>query len=98
MQLPETVTLVNARAVRDQVVSELNTHPQSGNTPLTVDASGLKKFDSGLLTVLLELQRRAKARGIAVTVRGIAADVRERIQKLADAYGMWPLVQPLLAS
>jgi ABC-type transporter Mla MlaB component len=94
MLLPEVVTLANARAVRDMAISALSVLAKGAK--LAVDASKLRKFDSGLLTVLLELQRGAKLRGVHVFLSGATEEVRERLAKLAQAYGMSDTVTGML--
>ena len=94
MLLPEVVTLANARAVRDVAISALSALAKGA--ALAVDASKLRKFDSGLLTVLLELQRGAKSRGVSVFIQNVSDDVRERLAKLAQAYGMGDTLKGML--
>jgi ABC-type transporter Mla MlaB component len=94
MSLPESVTLANARSVRESAQSALSALARGA--ALVVDASRLRKFDSGLLTVLLELQRGSKARGILVRLSGLSDDLRERLAQLARAYGMAHVLSAML--
>lgn len=85
MQLPESVTLANARRVRDAGVAELQ---RATGTTWVVDAGALASFDSALLSVLIDWQRTAKPRGVTVTLSQAGAEVMARLQRLATAYGL----------
>ena len=56
---------------------------------LTVDGSALQQFDSSALSVLLECQRMARAKGRAFAVRSLPA----KLNALAKLYGVDALLQ-----
>ncbi len=58
--------------------------------PQTVvaDASGLQKFDSSSIAVLLECRREAQLQGKSFSVRGLS----ERLRSLAVLYGVAELL------
>jgi phospholipid transport system transporter-binding protein len=49
-----------------------------------VDCAALAHFDSAALALVLELARRARARGSAFQLRGVP----QRLQDLAAVYGL----------
>jgi phospholipid transport system transporter-binding protein len=57
---------------------------------VTIDASGLRQFDSAALAVLLECQRLAQAWGKGFAVRNAPA----KLQELARLYGVDALLMP----
>lgn len=60
----------------------------SGAGALTVDLAGVTRADSAGLALLLEITRRAKARGRALSFTGTPAQVR----KLAEFFGIATLL------
>lgn len=56
---------------------------------LTVDGSTLQQFDSSALSVLLECQRMARAKGRAFAVQSLPP----KLQELARLYGVEALLQ-----
>lgn len=79
--LPETVTVREAREVLQMFEASI---AREAADPLTVDASGLKDFDSAALALLLECARQAKAYRRGFAVRGAPAKLTE----LAALYGV----------
>jgi phospholipid transport system transporter-binding protein len=59
LSLPHTLTLQEARATAQQLEQAIMAHP----SPVRIDASSLKQFDSSALAVLLACQRSAQAAG-----------------------------------
>ncbi len=86
MKLPEYVTLANARSVRDAGVAACKALAQGAEW--VIDAAALQRFDSGLLSTLLEWQRAAKAQGVKVTLQGMSEPVAARLRALATSYGI----------
>ncbi len=86
MNLPESVTLANARALRDAGVAACKALSQGASW--VINAAALKQFDSGLLTTLLEWQRAAKSQGVSLSLQGMSAPVAERLRSLAASYGV----------
>jgi phospholipid transport system transporter-binding protein len=84
--LPETLTL---REARDVVQMFEQAVPRDGADLLTVDASGLKSFDSAAVAVLLECARQAKSWGKRFAVRNAPAKLAE----LAGLYGVGELLE-----
>jgi len=81
MVLPEKVTLQEARDVMQMF--EQTMQRDSAQT-LTVDASGLKDFDSAAIAVLLECARQARSWGKRFAVRRAPA----KLSELAGLYGV----------
>jgi phospholipid transport system transporter-binding protein len=79
--LPETLTL---REARDVVQMFEQTVPRDGAELLTIDASGLKTFDSAAIAVLLECARQAKSWGKRFAVR----NAPPKLAELAGLYGV----------
>ena len=79
--LPETVTVREAREVLQMFEASI---AREAADPLTVDASGLKDFDSAALALLLECARQAKAYRRGFVVRGAPSKLTE----LALLYGV----------
>ncbi|GAB4396757.1 MAG: hypothetical protein OHK0048_02560 [Rhodoferax sp.] len=82
--LPETLTQDNAAAV----LAELDAAAARAGAEVTLDASGLLRFDSTALSVLLDLGRRAQARGQRWSVHKLP----ERAAQLARVYGIAELL------
>jgi phospholipid transport system transporter-binding protein len=55
---------------------------------LTIDLSGVKEADSAALSLLLEWQREAKARGFKIKYSGLPDNLRS----LAQVYGVLDLL------
>ena len=77
--LPATLTLAQAREVLDGLAL-----PPSSQGPWVIDAGALAEFDTGALSVLLELQRRASAQGAALQVH----QAPPKLRQLASLYGV----------
>ena len=91
--LPATVTLQEARDTQRMLSQALQQQmkAEGGGPPqVTVDASGLQRFDSSALAVLLECQRSAHAWGKGFAVRGMPPKLAE----LARLYGVDVLLTP----
>ena len=84
--LPATLTLAQARATVAALRAALERSP--GDGAWEVDARALAEFDTSALSVLLELQRAARARGVELAVTGSPAKLRE----LATLYGVAALL------
>ena len=84
--LPATVTLAGAR---DALAMLLQALPREPAGRALVDASGLQRFDSSVLSVLLECRRSAQASGRAFAVRGVAP----RLLQLAKLNGVDALIE-----
>jgi phospholipid transport system transporter-binding protein len=78
MKLPATATLEQASALLDTLGSDVE----------VVDASALKTLDTSAVAVLLEAQRRCRARGVRCVVRGAPPKLRQ----LAALYGVEELL------
>jgi phospholipid transport system transporter-binding protein len=79
--LPETVTLAEARDTLRMLAQAV---PREPDAELTLDAAGLKRFDTSAIAVLLECRRVAQAGGRGFAVRNVPAKLRE----LAALYGV----------
>lgn len=79
MHLPALLTMSQAKAVLDGL-----SPPISEPDPWTVDASALSEFDTSALSLLLELQRRALARGVGLEV----VKAPPKLCQLATLYGV----------
>ncbi|MBN9430650.1 MAG: STAS domain-containing protein [Burkholderiales bacterium] len=77
-RFPDSVTFDTAPAALEQAAQAL-AQPQ----PM-FDLGGCRQFDSSLLAVLLELSRRAAARGLRCAFQQPAPNLR----KLAHLYGV----------
>ncbi|MFM2066256.1 MAG: hypothetical protein RLZZ584_1165 [Pseudomonadota bacterium] len=84
--LPATLTVVQARVELGRLSAALDATPRGAS--LALDASALQHFDSSALAVLLELRRRAQARGCGVALGGLPP----RLAELARLYGVAGLV------
>ena len=89
--LPATITSREARDTQRMLSQALQQEAKApGEADVTVDASGLQRFDSAALAVLLECQRLAKAWGKGFVVR----QASPRLSDLARLYGVDALVMP----
>jgi len=79
--LPSAVTLAQARDTLRMLAQAV---PQEPDAEVTVDASGLKRFDTSALAVLLECRRLAQSGGRAFAVR----QVPPKLAALAALYGV----------
>jgi phospholipid transport system transporter-binding protein len=79
--LPAAVTLVEARDTLRMLAQAV---PHEPDARLTLDASGMTRFDTSALAVLLECRRLAQASGRAFTVRRVPA----KLTALAELYGV----------
>jgi phospholipid transport system transporter-binding protein len=80
--LPQVLTLAQARAAAQALEQAVAATP-AGAT-LVVDASALQAFDTSALAALLQGQRAASARGVAVSLQGTPA----KLVDLARLYGV----------
>lgn len=78
LTLPDTVTLATAA----QTLRALE--PALGSTPVALDASTLRDFDSAALAVLLQLRRSAQAAGGDLRISGAP----KLLADLAQLYGV----------
>jgi phospholipid transport system transporter-binding protein len=85
--LPPTLTEREARDTLSMLSQALQ---REKDVPVVVDASGLSRFDSSALAVLLECQRLARAWGRAFEVRNPPA----KLLSLAGLYGVDTLLLP----
>ncbi len=79
--LPATVTLAEARDTLRMLAQAL---PREPDSEVTLDASGLERFDTSALAVLLECRRLAQAGGRCFTVQQVPA----KLAALAALYGV----------
>jgi phospholipid transport system transporter-binding protein len=79
--LPATVTLAEARDTLRMLAQAL---PREPDAQATLDASGLVRFDTSALAVMLECRRLAQAGGRAFAVRQSPA----QLVALARLYGV----------
>jgi len=79
--LPATVTLAEARDTLRMLAQAL---PREPDAQTTIDASGLERFDTSALAVLLECRRLAQAGGRAFAVR----EAPSQLGALARLYGV----------
>lgn len=89
--LPEVLTVREARASLRMLSQALQREGTAG--PVAIDASGLRRFDSSALAVLLECQRLARSFGRAFEVREPPALLAD----LARLYGVETLLLPKAA-
>lgn len=68
----------------------------AGPTPLTLDLSALKEFDSSALSLLLQLARQCTAGGsdAAAGQPPLLLNPPKKLQKLAELYGVAELLFP----
>ena len=78
LRLPAEVTFANARAVLEQAMAGLDA------VQPVLDLSDCRHFDSSLIGVLLELQRRESVAGRRCSFVGASANLR----KLSGLYGV----------
>ena len=81
ISLPATLTHAHATAqltLWEQQLAGL------GSEPLRVDCSALQHFDSAALALVLELARRARARGSVLQLHAVP----QRLHDLAAVYGL----------
>ena len=88
LRLPDKLMLDDAPAVLAALAQAL----RGGPAAATVDASGLLRFDSAALAVLLECRRLAQAAGQGFAVHGASP----KLAALARLYGLDALL-PLAA-
>jgi phospholipid transport system transporter-binding protein len=89
--LPGTVTTREARDTQRMLSQALQQGLKSDTgTDVTVDASGLKHFDSAALAVLIECQRKAHAFGKRFAIRQAPA----KLVSLARLHGVDGLLMP----
>ena len=79
--LPATVTIAEARDTLRMLAQAV---PQEPDAEVTVDASGLTRFDTSALAVLLECRRLAQSGGRGFAVR----QVPPKLAALAALYGV----------
>jgi phospholipid transport system transporter-binding protein len=79
--LPATVTLAEARDTLRMLAQAVPSEPDA---EVTIDASGLKRFDTSALAVLLECRRLAQFGGRAFAVRRVPP----ALAALAALYGV----------
>jgi phospholipid transport system transporter-binding protein len=82
--LPSDITHSNARTCAHMLAQAL----RSQSDAVIADASGLQKFDSSAIAVLLECRREAQIQGKSFSVRGLP----ERLRSLAALYGVAELL------
>ncbi len=92
LTLPQKVGLSDAQQVLAGLSQALEAAP--AQAPLELDASALLDFDSAVLAVLLECQRRAQASGRRLTLVGAPPKLAE----LARVYGLSELLWPEAAA
>lgn len=98
--LPASLTTRDARDAQRMLLQALQQGVQkkpsgtSGDGVVTVDASGLKQFDSAVLAVLLECQRLARGWGQGFSVR----HAPPKLLELTRLYGIEELLLPQDAS
>ena len=90
MKLPEDATLEQAAALAATVPASV----AEGTGMFTVDASGLKAYDTSTIALLLQAQRLARAAGRGFAIEGLPA----QLTQLAALYGVEELLSPGSAS
>jgi phospholipid transport system transporter-binding protein len=88
LTLPATVTITEASAALRELARAV---PGETGAQVTLDASGLVRFDTSALAVLLELKRLAQAQG----KRFALVHVPARLADLARLYGLTPLLSEI---
>jgi phospholipid transport system transporter-binding protein len=83
--LKGAITFDDAREWREAVLKELD------RDGLVIDLAGIAEADSTALSLMLEWQREAKARGFGITFAHLPA----AIVSLAEAYGISSLIPTL---
>lgn len=92
LTLPQKVGLGNAPQVLAALSHTLEAEP--AQSPVELDASSLVDFDSAVLAVMLECQRRAQASGHALSLVGAPP----KLVELARVYGLSELLWPEAAA
>ncbi len=90
LQLPAQATLDEASAL----LREFKRAVRGGQGPLRVDGSALKRYDTSVLALLLELRRRAQAAGRGFEAIGLP----QGLTTLAGLYGVLPLLSSASSS
>ncbi len=85
LALPATVTIAEASDALRALVQAM---PTEAGEEVTLDASGLVRFDTSALAVLLEVKRLAQAQGKRFDLVRAPA----RLAELAKLYGLGPLL------
>ncbi|MBT9456883.1 MAG: STAS domain-containing protein [Burkholderiaceae bacterium] len=88
LTLPQKVGLGNAQQVLGALTEAMQAAPAQAS--LELDAAALLDFDSAVLAVLLECQRRAQASGRRLTLVGAPPKLAE----LARVFGLSELLWP----
>lgn len=83
--LPNELTHSQAIACLALLLQGLRSH---SDTQVVVDATGLNRFDSAALAVLLEFRRECLALGKRFSIRGLPS----RLRDLAALYGIADLL------
>lgn len=83
--LPNELTHSQAGACLRMLVQGLRNHHE---VEVVVDATGLDRFDSAALAVLLEARRESLALGKRFSIRGLP----QRLRDLAGLYGIVELL------
>jgi phospholipid transport system transporter-binding protein len=78
------ITLANVTALRAAGIEQID------RDDLTLDLAGVDEADSSALSLLLEWQRAAKARGFTLKYSGLP----ENLRSLARVYGILELLMP----
>lgn len=81
--LPETLTLAQANAAVAAIQRQVENDGAEDGV-VTIDASGVRNFDTSAIAVLLEARRLAAAGGRALSVQGAPAAMVE----LSGLYGV----------
>ena len=84
LRLPDKLMLDDAPAALAALTQALRSEAGDGLATATVDASGLLRFDSAALAVLLECRRLAQAAGKGFAVHGAPP----KLAALARLYGL----------
>lgn len=84
LMLPAEINLATARTCSHMLAQAL----KSQGMVVCADATGLQKFDSSALAVLLECRREAQIQGKSFSVRGLP----KRLRTLAVLYGVAQLL------
>lgn len=86
VRLPAVVTHADARECRDRLVQSL---AATQDRVVLLDVSGLERFDSSALAVIVACRREALALGRSLQVQGLS----ERLSELASLYGVLQWLQ-----
>ena len=82
LMLRGAVTYANAMQWREAVLKEID------RDGLIIDLAGIEEADSTALSLLLECQREAKARGFDIAFTNLP----ENLRSLAEVYGVLELI------